>query len=144
MSDITLHFDGSCEPYNPGGRIGYGFVVKDRASGTVIHSDFGGVDFHPDNSNNVAEYMALCFALKWLRQNGHAKNKIRVYGDSMLVVNQMNGDWSIKEGRYKKTAIECTKEIKAFSDISFKWIRREENAEADELSKKHHNENANA
>jgi len=44
-------------------------------------------------SNNVAEYAALCQALKFLLEKKRENSPIEVRGDSTLVMNQMSGDW---------------------------------------------------
>ncbi len=131
-NDITVYFDGSCFPNNPCGNMGFGYVVKQGKKN--ITEGFGGEDAHPDNSNNVAEYTALNQALAFLVLNGLSERHIFVMGDSKLVINQMIGEWRIKEGRYVKIAKETVALASYFPNIFFKWIPRELNQEADDLS----------
>jgi hypothetical protein len=59
-------------------------------------------------------------------------------GDSQLVVNQMNGQWAIKEGAYTKYAQRCKELLRLFGKKpTINWIKREQNEEADNLSKGH-------
>lgn len=133
MRKITLNFDGSCEPINPGGNMGFGIVIK--MDGNVIHSDHQNEPAAPTNSNNVAEYRALLNGLQWLSENGHVDDDITVLGDSMLVINQMSGEWRAKSGMYLSTFQKAKAEAGRFKSIKYRWIPRAENSEADQLSR---------
>lgn len=132
--DLFVNIDGSCEPVNPGGNLGWGFIIK--KAGETIASYFDFREASPENSNNVAEYMALNDALLWLIKEKLNDQIILILSDSMLVVSQMNGWWRIKSGLYKEYALTCQGLIKNyFKNIRFQWIPREQNEEADKLSK---------
>jgi len=128
-------FDGSCEPYNPGGKMGTGIVIIDE-DGEVIHKNSQRFEAKDSNSNNVAEYLALKDVLTWVKENLDKNSEITIFGDSMLVINQMKGRWGISEGLYVKAAREAM-EIKkgCTAKLDFEWIPREENTVADGLSK---------
>jgi ribonuclease HI len=83
---IEVYFDGLCQPVNPCGIACYAFVVK--SDGKTIHSDYGlaAEPFSKDATNNVAEYMALVKALKWLLANNLNTGKVEIKSDSQLVV----------------------------------------------------------
>lgn len=130
-----LYFDGSCEPNNPGGTIGYGAVIK--KNGQVIHTLSGRIEASRQNSNNVAEYLALTKGLEWLLDNDHKNDRIEVYGDSALVINQMNKDWGASGGLYYEYYRDALDMLPHFPDIKFRWIPREINTEADALSTSH-------
>lgn len=133
MKKITLNFDGSCEPVNPGGNMGFGFLVK---QGSVsLHAEHGFEPASAANSNNVAEYMALNAGLKWLIDNDFEHDIIEVLGDSMLVIRQMSGEWRAKNGMYLNQYKRGVELRDQFTNISFRWIRRDENSEADQLSR---------
>jgi len=130
MKFYKCYFDGACEPQNPGGAMGIGYTVNDFKD-----YDFKAPD--PENTNNVAEYLAFCKILQHLE--GEKKCKINILGDSMLVINQMNGLWKIKKGKYKEIALEAKillNKLKKDNNIILKWIPRERNVIADELSLK--------
>ena len=61
---IHVHFDGACEPRNPGGTMGCGIIIYDgnkelwRGSAAIPPQDWPGT-----TTSNVAEYIALLTAL---------------------------------------------------------------------------------
>lgn len=132
---IEIWFDGACEPKNPGGHIGFGAVIRDDKD-NLDHVIAGYMGMSEENSNNVAEYQALIAALKWLRAENLHREEIICYGDSQLVINQMFGSWGVKQGLYVPYAHSCARILQPdFPRISGKWIPREQNIEADDLSK---------
>lgn len=129
-----IYFDGACGPYNPGGHMGCGVIIKDKDNNTIhtIKKQYSPDEFSGNTSNNVAEYLALILALEWCIK--YNVLDIQVYGDSKLVINQMTGVFKIKNGAYVPHAIKAQNLIKNFSSVSFKHVKRELNNEADELS----------
>lgn len=127
-------FDGSCEPYNPGGNMGYGGIVKD-AAGNRLATLHGGCGPARCNTNNVAEYRALRLVLNWFLEQGLEHEEIVIYGDSRLVVKQVGGRWRIKGGHYADTAREVKVLWGKFSKAAIKWVPRDFNQEADGVSK---------
>lgn len=130
---VSCFFDGSCEPYNPGGEMGFGAVIKSDGVLIAIFSDK--IPKNETNTNNVAEYCSLKWVLNRLIELKLQDSPIIVYGDSSLVIHQMKGLWKIKKGYYKNHAEDCINLKRNFSQIAFKWIPRELNEEADSLSK---------
>lgn len=134
LSDtIVVCFDGACEPVNPGGTGGVGYLVYEGE--TLIKAESKVVGRGKFMSNNVAEYIALNMALIWIKDNVGLDRKIEVYGDSKLVVSQMNGEWKIKNGLYVNHARTCQLLLKQFSHIELFWVSRDFNEKADQLSK---------
>ena len=131
---VTAYFDGACEPRNPGGNMGFGAYILKNGTKVCEWSDFALQD--AKNTNNVAEYKACLWALKTIIEKKLQHERVIIHGDSKLVVNQMNGHWKIKGGHYTPYAVECLQLIQQFKSIRFKWIPREQNAYADELSKR--------
>jgi ribonuclease HI len=131
---IKCYFDGACEPTNPGGNLGIGAIVFHNNEAVLRHSDF--IAAAQFNSNNVAEYLGLEQILIFLKDYSCEENKIFIYGDSKLVINQMTGKWRIKFGYYKEAALRCKKLIGTINkELVFTWIPREINQFADDLSK---------
>lgn len=128
-----VYFDGACEPVNPGGTGGIGVLVY--RSGELIYSAGRIIGRGPEISSNVAEYAALIEGLKFLILNDAQSRPVLVCGDSKLVIEQMAGRWKIRGGLYLDRAMSCKALVSQFKDISFKWIPRELNREADRLSK---------
>lgn len=129
-----IHFDGACEPRNPGGHIGYGIVVYKNNIILYENSWYGRPS--KNNSNNVAEHLALHQALLYVKDNGLKEVTIR--GDSEMAIRQMEGIYRIKNGLYKEYAIKnkiLFNELSKHSIIEFEWVPRHENESADRLSK---------
>jgi len=135
----SCYFDGACEPVNPCGNMGIGAYVVSKLTGEELFSHSGYFPSNEDNSNNVAEYLALIKILEFLiGKNLHRekKNNIVIYGDSMLVIKQMRGRWGIKAGRYVPHAEKALGLLSKFkSRPYFDWIPRDKNTIADDLSK---------
>ncbi|KUO42993.1 MAG: hypothetical protein APU95_02585 [Hadesarchaea archaeon YNP_N21] len=132
MTEVEVHVDGSCEPVNPGGIASYGYVIyKD---GKKIASNSGVVEGGP-TSNNVAEYWAAIKALEWLKDNGFAPEEVVLRSDSSLMINQLEGRYKVRAWRILPLYQNLQKLLADFKKIRFEWIPREENEEADALSK---------
>ena len=131
---IEVYFDGLCRPVNPGGIACYAFVVK--SDGKTIHSEYGiaGKPFSNDATNNVAEYTALIKALEWLVANNYGSSKVRIIGDSELVVNQQNGKSKVKSRRILPLFSQVHLLKDKFSEVDIRHVPREENREADRLT----------
>ena len=135
---LRVFIDGSVEPTNPGGVGAVGIVVyKD---GTRILRIGKVVGEGPTMSNNRAEYEALKEALQWLLAQGSTREHISVNSDSSLLVNQMQGKWKVKGGLFFTAYNEVKQLVRHFSNLSFNWIQREENEEADLLARKAYKE----
>lgn len=129
----TAYFDGSCEPINPGGNGRYGFLIK--VKGEIIDQASGFIGSGPLISNNLAEYAGLKAILEYFINHGLTDQEIEVYGDSLMVVNQMTHRKGKFHGLYKPFAEDCLLKIQKFKDITLHWIPREENCEADALTR---------
>ena len=117
-------FDGSC-PDNPG-EMGIGGVIK-IGEKTIPISAAGGV-----GTNNEAEYKALIAVFNRALESG--VEELEVFGDSQLIVHQVNGRWRVKSDNLKELCKTAQELMGRFSTVRLKWIPREENQEADELS----------
>ncbi len=125
-NNYELFTDGAAKG-NPGD-AGIGFVIKKE--GTVIdsHSSYIG-----KTTNNVAEYTALIEGLKRLLSL-NIKN-VNVFSDSELMVKQLNGEYSVKNEKLKTLYNEAVQLIKQFDKFKLSHIPRNQNKEADSLSK---------
>jgi ribonuclease HI len=128
------HFDGACEPYNPGGWGGWGFAIWDP-SGQEIACGHGVLDKGGGMTNNVAEYTAALECVRrWITLENAAPLLIR--GDSKLVIEQMSGRWKAKAGAYVPVHHELRALVGASGlAITWEWVPRTDNARADDLSK---------
>jgi ribonuclease HI len=128
---ITINFDGLCYPKNPGGVAAYGYLVS--RDGKQIWRGFGSVGEGKGMTNNVAEYEALMAAAQWLADE-EIDDKILIRGDSELVIKQMKGQYRISSATSKKYVPEIKRLLQG-KDVTFEWVPREENEEADGLSR---------
>jgi ribonuclease HI len=82
-------------------------------------------------THNVAEYRALIEGLKLARN--HGVQRLRVYMDSEIVVDQMNGVSAVRQRHLGELHEEASSLRAMFESIRLSWVPREMNAEADQL-----------
>jgi ribonuclease HI len=128
---IKVYVDGLCEPINPGGIATYGYVFKGDINGEWR----GFVGQGKGMSNNVAEYAGLIQALQRLSRLNAYHKEIIVHSDSTLLVNQMSGKMRVRKGLYVPYYKMARNLSTTFSSLNFIHIPREQNTEADELSR---------
>ncbi|CAD6212800.1 unnamed protein product [Miscanthus lutarioriparius] len=118
-----LHFDGASKG-NPG-KAGAGAVLMTEDGRVVsrIHEGLG------VTTNNAAEYRALTLGLK--EAIDHGFESIKVYGDSKLVTNQVNGVWQTRNQNMKELCNEVRQLKENFNSFEISHVPREWNAEAD-------------
>ena len=84
-------------------------------------------------TNNIAEYTGALLGIRRAIELG--ANEIELRMDSQLVVEQLSGNFKVKNPELKKIYIEIGAMIATWwGKISFIHIRREQNGEADRLS----------
>src|SRR5918995_294451 len=88
---VTVRFLGQCLPRNPGGIACYAYIIRNK-EGHLLHESCGlaAEPNSPLSTNSVANYSALIRALEWLIQNGYSNDIVKVYGNSKLVISQIN------------------------------------------------------
>lgn len=123
---IKIYIDGSSIG-NPG-KSGIGYLIY---QGNVLlkkKSVYLGIQ-----SNNFAEYMALIFPLiDAIEQN---KKKVEVFSDSMLVCEQIKGNFKVKNKNIYPLFVLAKNLISKLDSFQITHIDREDNQEADELAK---------
>lgn len=138
---LNCWFDGACGPNNPGGYMGIGYLMKFSNTPEILVRISKGFPIAKDNTNNVAEQLALRELLLDLMNVKDALLDVVIRGDSQLTINQVSGRYKIKDkGLWFHKLSKENKSLVADlrlkgHNISFLWVRREENAEADKLSK---------
>ena len=88
---VTVRFLGQCLPRNPGGIACYAYIIRNK-EGHLLHESCGlAADPNSQSSTkSVTTYTALIKALEWLIKNGYSNDIIKVYGNSKLVISQIN------------------------------------------------------
>uniref|UniRef100_A0A2N9H4R2 Uncharacterized protein n=1 Tax=Fagus sylvatica TaxID=28930 RepID=A0A2N9H4R2_FAGSY len=84
-------------------------------------------------SNNESEYEALLIGLKSARRLG--VDRLRVFCDSQLVVNQISGEYQARDERMASYLRAVKNSLSAFEFIQVEQIGREHNSHADILAK---------
>ena len=130
---IDIWFDGACQPVNPGGAMSWSYIIKKDSEPLATNYNVLKKDGFTQSTNNVAEYYALFMALNKLIELGLTSELVVFRGDSQLVIQQMNGNWRIKQGAYVKVAKDCLNLKTHFNHIYGEWIPREQNQDCDDL-----------
>jgi probable phosphoglycerate mutase len=123
---ITLQFDGGSRG-NPG-PAGIGVVLR-AADGTPLVT-LG--RFIGRATNNVAEYKALIAALEKAKELG--ARRVKVLGDSELIVKQMRGEYRVKNPDLRVLYDEAQDLFRSFDAASIDHNYREDNSLADKLA----------
>lgn len=133
MNKLFIFTDGGARG-NPGpGAIG---VVIKGETGEILSEVSRTIG---KTTNNVAEYSAVVAALEWLRNNEIPRLRlgraiIHFYLDSVLVVNQLNGLFKVKDGKLRNLLVQVRMlEQEISGDVIYTAIPREQNSQADAL-----------
>jgi len=122
---IEIFVDGACSG-NPG-PAGIGVVIK--RNGDVIKEISRAIG---PATNNIAEYMALLYALKevllWNTE------KIQIFTDSELVYRQVIGEYKVKDEKLQPLHAQVKRVLENFSDINIAHVTRDKNTLADRLA----------
>ena len=115
----------------------YPTMASENVGQILAHSEsrllFEGKQFLGSQTNNWAEYEAVALALHDAKARGLAGREIEVRMDSKLVVEQILGNWKIKEPTLKPQVAKVRALLGDFSKYHFVHVPREDNAEADRL-----------
>jgi ribonuclease HI len=84
-------------------------------------------------SNNAAEYEALIHGLNIAISLGI--KRLMVYGDSLVVISQINKEWDCSNDSMGKYCTAIRKLEDKFEGLEFHHVERDRNAAADTLSK---------
>lgn len=126
IKHLVAYIDGACRG-NPG-EGGAGIFFQDE-KGTPLLKAYRYIG---TATNNIAEYRALILALE-KAQKLRAESLI-LYSDSQLIVNQVNGEYRVRDAKLKPLLRRTLSLIKGFQKVEIKGIGREENQLADSLA----------
>lgn len=127
-----IHFDGECVP-NPGqGSCAYKAECLD--TGKVLFKSWCMVG---NTTNNQAEWEAAITALEDLTEYTKNLNVVSVYGDSQLVIEQLNGRYNVNNNRLRLYYKRWLTLRNKYPDVTFTFrhIYRENNTEMDAACK---------
>ena len=121
----TANIDGGSRG-NPG-PAGYGVRVE-REDGSIVELK----EALPLATNNVAEYSGLLAALRWAV--AHGITTLHVRSDSLLLVNQMKGQYRVKNSGLQPLYEDARSLVHQIGRVTFEHVRREFNKDADRLA----------
>jgi ribonuclease HI/ADP-ribose pyrophosphatase YjhB (NUDIX family) len=127
-SDITIYSDGGSRG-NPGPSAA-GFVIINQQQEVIAE----GGEYLGITTNNQAEYHGVRLGLEKAIELGVRRIDFKV--DSMLVVNQMNGQYKIKNRELWPIHERIRDLIKHFDHVGFSHVQREFNQLADSMVNK--------
>lgn len=85
-------------------------------------------------TNNEAEYQAFQASLEWIQEHTAEITKLDWKLDSQLVVQQLQGNWKIKELRLQQLAHSIQTVLKTLTiPFTIGYVPRAQNARADQL-----------
>jgi ribonuclease HI len=124
--EVTAYIDGGARG-NPG-EAGAGVLFQDRSGAPLERI----ARYLGRATNNTAEYQALLIALARAREAG--VRHLRVFSDSELLVNQVNGRYRTKVAHLQRYLQEAIRLMREIGRVDVAHVRREQNAEADALA----------
>ena len=81
-----------------------------------------------NKTNNEAEYLALLKTLELISEKKSASpGGIVIRSDSKLVVNQVKGDWQVKEPRLLELNKRARESLQKLGSVRLEWVPRREN-----------------
>jgi ribonuclease HI len=118
---FEIVFDGGSLG-NPGKGYGSYEITSEGAVVRHVRHEYGN-----NITNNQAEYQTLIEALKWLQAELGATAKttrVEIFGDSLLVINQLQGKWKVKNAGLRPLVTEALDLISRFGTIKLNWHAR--------------------
>ncbi|MFO8062643.1 MAG: ribonuclease HI family protein [bacterium] len=120
---IKLFTDGGSRG-NPGESACAFYIESEK--GEVVKGHHLGI-----MTNNQAEYMGLIKGLMYIFKAMGGDNRIEIFMDSQLIVNQIKGTYKVKNAELKKLNELAKILLEQFSEYTIEHIRRELNTKAD-------------
>jgi ribonuclease HI len=114
------------------GNPGKGYGSFEIAQGDVVVQAVDRMEHGNYLTNNQAEYMTLIAALKSLANDLGDKSQdaaVETFGDSQLVVKQINGEWKVKHANMAPLVKEARELFKAFRSCKISWHPRAKSVE---------------
>lgn len=122
---VTVHVDGGARG-NPGPAAVAAVISDDEGQILVDRGESIGTA-----TNNVAEYKALLLGIELAGEIG--ARELDLVGDSELIVRQVEGRYKVKDATLRGLHAEVRTVLRKFDSWSIRHVRREQNAEADQL-----------
>ncbi|WP_078380256.1 reverse transcriptase-like protein [Sutcliffiella halmapala] len=133
ISDVTAYFDG-----------GYDVDSKLAGIGNVVYYNQNRKNYRYRinarleelESNNEAEYAAFYFLVQQLENLGVRAMEVTFKGDSLVVLNQLSGEWPCYDELFNRWLDKIEEKLKSLKiKPIYEPVQRKENEEADRLAK---------
>ena len=132
-SAVVIYSDGGSRG-NPGPSAS-AYIIMDRKDNILAQ----GGEYLGRSDSGMAEYHAVELAID--RATKLKLDDIEFRSDSLMVVNQLNGIFSVKNPEFSRIHDRIIRKIRAFRRVRFKHVHREYNRLADGLVNKVLDEN---
>ncbi len=126
FDELHLYTDGAARG-NPG-PAGIGSVIT-TPQGKVVATISDSIG---EATNNYAEYTALIHSLRLV--SAFNVDKIRIHSDSELLVQQLKGNYRVKEPSLRSLHQQALSMLRRYRDWRIVFIPRSSNREADRLA----------
>ncbi|MBM7619463.1 ribonuclease HI [Bacillus tianshenii] len=133
ISDVIAFFDG-----------GYDVDTKLAGIGNVVYYNQNRKDYRYRinarleelESNNEAEYAAFYFLVQQLEHLGVRAMEVTFKGDSLVVLNQLSGEWPCYDELFNRWLDKIEEKLKTLKiGPVYEPVTRKENEEADRLAR---------
>ena len=121
----SMYFDGSCTRKNAGAGVWINNTESKHTEGISCKLNF-------QCSNNIAEYESLLLGLHLLKKLG--AKRIIVFGDSELIIRQVNGEYNTNHPRLRAYCNDVMDLLKKFKESKLIFVPRKRNIAAHNLS----------
>lgn len=136
--DIEAYFDGGYDIDSK--KAGVGAVIFYTKNNKRFRIRKNSI-FEEMNSNNEAEYAAFWFMLRELEELGVHHQQVEFYGDSQVILNQLNESWPVFEEEFTYWLNKIEDKMKELGiQPAYNTINRKDNKEADSLATQAMNE----
>ena len=131
MNELVLYFDGNKDPRSATASYRIekdGKLIKEETvSFPMVVETENGV---PINRPTVPEleYFALIEGLTASAKQVQPQDvSIHIYGDSQLIIQQMQGLWETKKGRLRELRSKARTAAATFKEVIYQWVPRKLN-----------------
>ncbi len=116
---LIIYTDGASR--NNPGKSASGYLVLDSDENLLLQKSF----YNGIKTNNVAEYLAIIAAIDAVAHEYGYDYDLNIYSDSKLAINQLGGQYKIKNPDLKKLNEEAISSLKKFNSYSLFNVPRE-------------------
>lgn len=130
MTKLFINTDGASRG-NPGNAAA-SFIIRDE-NRAILFQEGKTLGIA---TNNEAEYSAVQLALEKLLSDftDLLPARAEIYADSRLIVEQLSGNFKVKNNRMKSMFFRVRELEKEIGEVYYTYIPREENQQADRLA----------